>query len=133
MTKTEKIIAVIIGIALIASVLMLVPRMEGDNSLGDSGYPLYIKSMTSTSVSIGPQSGTVLSPSGGRIYVIIGNAGTSTQTVYLSLNGGAATTSSGIILPSGISYTIDSSNQYVGLITAISSSGTSTLTLTYSQ
>lgn len=133
MTKLEKVIAILVVIGLVVSMgFLLVPKTV-DKSLGDSVSLNYIRSMVSTSVAVGPQSTTLLAPSSGRVYAIFGNTGTSTQIVYLSLNGGAATTSSGIIIPSGSSYTINFNNLYIGGVTAISSSGTSTVTETYSQ
>lgn len=131
MTKSQKVIGILLVIGAIASVFLLLPKTSGDQSLGDSGYPLYLKSMVSTAVTVTSTSATLLSPSSGRVYAIFGNTGSS--TVFLSLNGGAATSSSGIILREGISYTIDSTNQYIGAVTAITGSGTSTVAVTYSQ
>lgn len=131
MTKTEKITyGAIFIVAVIALSLVGVLKFSSPRIAGDSVSPLYLKTMTSTSVAVGATSTTVLAPSGGRVYAIFGNA--SSTTVYLTLGVGATTTS-GIVLPSGTSYVIDSTNQYVGLVTAINPLGTSTVTVTYSQ
>lgn len=89
----------------------------------------FIKSMTNTSVSVLSATSTaVLSADSSRTYAVFSND--SANVIYLSL-GPNATSSQGVRLEVNGRYEIDKDNQYIGVVTAIASSSTSTMMVTY--
>lgn len=126
--KFTSITAVIIAIA-IFTVKMSTPRV----SLADSGMPNTIKAMSvSTGITVTNTGQQLLSASSGRVYAVFVNDGS--VPVYLALNGARAVANTGIRLnAAGGSYEINLSNQYIGIVTAITASGTANVTITASQ
>lgn len=102
-------------------------------ALGDSMNPNYIQKMNvSTGVSVSTSSVTALAASSGRVYAIFVNDGA--VPIYLGLDGNAAVANKGIRLnATGGSYEINGMNLDIGLVTAITASGTAVLTVTAKQ
>lgn len=93
----------------------------------------YIQKMNiSKGVTVSTTSVNLLIASSGRVYALIVNDGAA--PVYLSLDGNAAVAGAGIRLNGdGGSYEINPLNQDVGIINAITASGSSNVTVTASQ
>lgn len=118
-------------LVLIAFVFVSVSS-SGKIASAQQGGSNYIQKMNiSKGVSVTTSSTQLLPASSGRVYAVFVND--STNPVYLSLDGNAATMNSGIRLnASGGSYEINMLNQDVGIVNAIAS-GTSVVTVTASQ
>ncbi len=133
--KTIKIVqttlwVLAIGLILVASIMIY---SKPSTALGDSTSPNFIKKMSvSSGISVSTTSVTLLPANSGRVYAVFVNDGT--VPVYLSLDGNAAVANSGIRLnASGGSYEISPLNLDIGLVTAITASGTAVVTVTASQ
>jgi hypothetical protein len=95
--------------------------------LGASGANSFSGAVTNTNAAVSGTSAQVLAGNGFRVYAAIVNDGA--NVVYLGL-GEAAVAGEGIRLnASGGSYEINSQNLYLGAVNAITTSGTSTLTV----
>lgn len=100
------------------------------NALGAGGTIL--KANISTGVSVGTSSTQLLSASSGRTYAVIVND--SANVVYIAVDGNPAVVGQGIRLnASGGSYEINSLNQFVAAINAISGTPGSNVTVTAAQ
>jgi len=122
-----------IGISLIVGFLIGGIYYDQGRSLqplSGASDPNVIDAPTNTAVSVKSSTSTTVLPlDTGRRYAVIVND--SANTIWLKL-GSAATANSGIRLnANGGAYEINEMNLYKGIITAIASSSTSTLTVTY--
>lgn len=132
---TIKVVAITILTILVISTLTYVIdiNISSPVSLGDSGQSNVIRAMNvSTSSTVTTSSSQILATSTSRVYAAIVNDGA--NPVYISLAGSPAIAGSGIRLNAlGGSYEINFSNLVISGITAISTGGSSNVTVTASQ
>lgn len=123
-----------IGAIVIGVLLLVVPGSP--ISLGSSGYA-NCKTTTETSVSVGDDNSvTVLSAKSGRSYAMIqhvkNSAGAATNTVSIAF-GATATLGNGIELSTttpNVEFGMDTKHPYSGIVTAITSVGSTTVRVT---
>lgn len=91
-----------------------------------------LKANVSKGVTVSGSTTKILDASSGRTYAVIVNDGT--VPVYLSVDGNPAVAHAGIRLnPSGGSYEINSLNQFVSQLNAITATSTALVTVTAAQ
>lgn len=130
MNKTTIALVAIIG--LIAGMLFVGQK---DNSL--SGAVTNCDVTTTTAVTVGPTSSTILSATSGRTYARIQQLNTATTTLTVTL-GDTATVGNGLELTVSTSSSpvpylelgMETSLPYTGIVTGIMSSGTTTVLVT---
>lgn len=127
----KKIINKIALIGLVLSVVSVVASQAYIHKIEASTANI-IKINVSTGVSVTTASTKLLDASSGRLYAAIVNDGS--VPVYISLDGNAAVAGQGIRLnATGGAYEINSLNQVVAQVNAITSSGSANVTVTASQ
>lgn len=117
---------ILITIGIIVVLLLVGVTFKG----GKTGAPINVlTSATNTSVSVSAAtSTTVLTGDSGRTYAVFSND--SANVIYLFL-GPTATANKGVRIAVNGQYELANNNQYTGIVTAIASSSTSTLTVSY--
>jgi len=130
MNKSTYIIITLVAAALILGMAYLAANKAPTVSLGSSNSACtYDGTITNSSSSVDSTSkNPILAGNGSRYYAAIVNDGAT--GVYLNLTSATATARTGIYLaPTGGSFEITCADRYLGAITAITASGTSTLTI----
>lgn len=128
MTK-QAVLIPLVALVLIIGACAFGTRVSAPNpvAVGGSGGFTFDGNITNSKATVFSTSTSILASNPTRAYAALVNDGAS--VVYLSL-GSLATSTQGIRLnASGGAYEINQTNLYLGPITAITSSGTSTLTI----
>ena len=116
---------IICGLAIIFVIGLIL--FQGPAPMGSMAINRFSVATNSSVVSATTSSFTILEPNSGRLYAYIANE--ATPTIYLFL-GATATANKGIKLDTGESYEIKPENLYVGAVSAISGT-TTTSTIMY--
>lgn len=121
--KSSKLIFIVLVIAIIASGALFISSKT--QKFGSFNAPTLLKSATNSNVSVSTTTTPVLSANTARQYILFTND--SANTIYLSLSG-TATSSKGIRLnANGGTYEINQDHLYIGAISAVAQTATSTL------
>jgi hypothetical protein len=116
--------------ALLGAFIIASPRHQAAPALGEVNS--IQGTVTNTSVTVSTTTSLVLAPASGRIYAAIVNSGSNGVYLALAPTSTQATAGQGIYLaPGGGAYEITLDNHYVGAISGITSTGTSTLSIAW--
>lgn len=129
MQDIKKIVGGFVAVILLVAIVTLVNRSvpsTPSQALGSTEEVRFNQANTQTGVLVTTSSTLVLATSTGRQYAYLVNDSAS-ATVYLSMNkGAAAVLYSGIALKPGMSYTINTTNGYIGAIYGIGTTSATT-------